>query len=328
MRSVAANTSPPERVAASASPIQSEQVETIPLTLSVQLLTQPNERGNLRLEAPADLIGEDAFFALRYFVNGRARRAVVQALRVTGAGGGRDIVTVRIISDTAVQQREARRSTLGITARARRVSDDPVEAVRDLEVELVDASRTGLGFDSRCRSCTATGSCSTWTWWDRSRAGRGRDRPPRRPARDAVRRAVRRPRQGGPFFARVLDAVWNEPSAHRAGRCATPAQCRRGGAPEGARPPHARVRVAQPVAGEGVAARVAGRRRADLRDHREQQIADAREVLGEHLQHGLVGDRRAVVAGHADVVVGDQRDVGVAEARARARASPPGSRSC
>jgi hypothetical protein len=214
MRSVAANTSPPERVAASASPIQSEQVETIPLTLSVQLLTQPNERGNLRLEAPADLIGEESFFALRYFVNGRARRAVAQALRVTGAGGGRDIVTVRIISDTAVQQREARRSTLGITARARRVSDDPVEAVRDLEVELVDASRTGLGFDSLV----------PFTHGDRLVIDLDLDGQEPLPAEVEI---VRHDAQlatpygarfidrelAGPFFARVLDAVWNEAPA-------------------------------------------------------------------------------------------------------------------
>ncbi len=146
---MAAQASPPERVPASASPIQSDQVETIALTLSVQLLAQPNERGNLRLEAPADLVPQDAFFALRYYVHGRARRAVVQALRVAAAGGGRDIATVRIISDTAVKQREAQRASLGISARARRVSDDPVEAVRVVEVELVDASRTGVGFDSR-----------------------------------------------------------------------------------------------------------------------------------------------------------------------------------
>ena len=211
---MAANTSPPERVAASASPIQSEQVETIPLTLSVQLLTQPNERGNLRLEAPGNLIREEAFFALRYFVHGRARRAVAQALRVTGAGGGRDIVTARIISDTAVQQREARRSTLGIKARARRVSDDPVEAVRDLEVELVDASRTGIGFDSLV----------PFAHGDRLVLDLDLEGQEPFPAEVEI---VRHDAQlatpygarfidrdhAGPFFARVLDAVWNEPAA-------------------------------------------------------------------------------------------------------------------
>jgi hypothetical protein len=177
----------------------------------VQLLTQPNERGNLRLEAPADLIGEESFFALRYFVNGRARRAVAQALRVTGAGGGRDIVTVRIISDTAVQQREARRSTLGVTARARRVSDDPVEAVRDLEVELVDASRTGLGFDSLV----------PFVHGDRLVIDLdllGQDPLPaeveivRHDAQLATPYGARfiDRELAGPFFARVLDAVWNE----------------------------------------------------------------------------------------------------------------------
>jgi hypothetical protein len=208
------NTSPPERVAASASPIQSEQVETIPLTLSVQLLTQPNERGNLRLEAPGDLIREEAFFALRYFVNGRARRAVAQALRTTAAGGGRDIVTARLISDTAVQQREARRSTLGIKARARRVTDDPVEAVRDVEVELVDASRTGIGFDS----------VMPFAHGDRLILDLDLEGHEPFPAEVEI---VRHDAQlatpygarfidrdlAGPFFARVLDAVWTDPAA-------------------------------------------------------------------------------------------------------------------
>jgi hypothetical protein len=147
-------------------------------------------------------------------VNGRARRAVAQALRVTGAGGGRDIVTARIISDTAVQQREARRSTLGITARARRVSDDPVEAVRDLEVELVDASRTGLGFDSLI----------PFTHGDRLVIDLDLAGHEPLPAEVEI---VRHDAQlatpygarfidrdlAGPFFARVLDAVWNEPAA-------------------------------------------------------------------------------------------------------------------
>jgi hypothetical protein len=210
---VAGNSSAPERVAASASPIQSEQIATIPLTLSVQLLTQPNERGNLRLDAPADLIGEEAFFALRYFVNGRARRAVAQALRVTGAGGGRDIVTARIISDTAVQQREARRSTLGIMARVRRVSDDPVEAARDVDVELVDASRTGVGFSS----------LTPFTHGDRLVIDLDLAGHEPLPAEIEI---VRHDTQlatpygarfvdrdlAGPFFARVLDAVWTEPA--------------------------------------------------------------------------------------------------------------------
>jgi hypothetical protein len=211
---VAAHASPPERVPASASPIQSDQVETIALTLSVQLLAQPNERGNLRLEAPADLVPPDAFFALRYYVHGRARRAVVQALRVSAAGGGRDTVTVRIISDTAVQQREAQRSSLGITARARRVSDDPVEAVRVVEVELVDASRTGVGFDSRV----------PFAHGDRLVLDLDVANDEPYPTEvEIVRydaqlttpygaRFVDRD-HAGPFFARILEAVWTEPAA-------------------------------------------------------------------------------------------------------------------
>ena len=193
---MAAQPSPPERVPASASPIQSDQVETIALTLSVQLLSQPNERGNLRLEAPADLVPQDAFFALRYYVHGRARRAVVQALRVNPAGGGRDIVTVRIISDTAVQQREAQRASLGITARARRVSDDPVEAVRGRRGRAGRrvAHRHRLRQPRAVRTRRPAGA-RPGRRRRRAVPDRGRDRPLRRPAGDAVRRAVRRPRQ-------------------------------------------------------------------------------------------------------------------------------------
>lgn len=211
---MAARASPPERVPASASPTQSDQVETTALTLSVQLLAQPNERGNLRLDAPADLVPKkDAFFALRYDVHGRARRAVFQALRSVAAGGGRDIATVRIISDTAVQQREAQRASLGVTARARRVSDDPVEAVRVVEVELVDASRTRVGFDSRV----------SFAHGDRLVLDLGVAGDEPYPTEvEIVRydaqlttpygaRFVDRD-HAGPFFARILEAVWTEPA--------------------------------------------------------------------------------------------------------------------
>ena len=211
---MAAQASPPERVPASASPIRSDQGETIALTLPVQLLAQPNERGNLRLEAPADLIAQDAFFALRYYMHGRARRAVVQAIRVSAADGGLDIATVRIISDTAVQQREAQRASLGITARARRVSGDPDETDLVVEVELVDASRTGVGFDSRVPF--AHGDRLVLDLEVASDAPYPTEveivRYDAQLATPYGARFVDRD-HAGPFFARILEAVWTEPAA-------------------------------------------------------------------------------------------------------------------
>jgi hypothetical protein len=133
-----------ERVPASASPVEADGVATLRMTISVALLTAPNANGNLRLEAPHGMVPEGAFCALRYYVHGRARRSVVQALRVVDASAGRDLVTVRLISDTAVVEREARREQVRLGATAHRGAPD----ARAAPIELTDGSRSGLGFSA------------------------------------------------------------------------------------------------------------------------------------------------------------------------------------
>lgn len=112
------------------------------MTLSVSLLTAPNASGTIRLEAPRNMIPEGAFFALRYFINGRARRSVVQTLRTTTASASRDIVAVRLISDTSVVERSTRRESVGIEGRLQRSPGDT------FNVEIADGSRSGVGFNS------------------------------------------------------------------------------------------------------------------------------------------------------------------------------------
>jgi hypothetical protein len=134
---------PPESVSASASPIPSDRVDTIRMTLSVSLLTSPNTNGTIRLQAPRNMIAEGTFFALRYFINGRARRSVVQTMRVTPASPIRDIVSVRLISDTSVMERNSRREALAIQGRLQRSPGDA------FNVDIADVSRSGVGFNSR-----------------------------------------------------------------------------------------------------------------------------------------------------------------------------------
>lgn len=139
---VAASELPPESIPASASPIRSDRVGTIRMTLSVSLLTAPNANGTIRLEAPRNMIAEGTFFALRYYVNGRARRSVVQTVRTTAASAIRDIVSVRLISDTSIVERNARRESLGVEARLQRSPGD------SFSIEIADGSRSGVGFNS------------------------------------------------------------------------------------------------------------------------------------------------------------------------------------
>ena len=134
---------PPESVSASATPIPSDRVDTIRMTLSVSLLTSPNANGTIRLQAPRNMIPEGTFFALRYFINGRARRSVVQTIRVTAASPIRDIVSVRLISDTSVTERNSRREALAIQGRLQRSPGDA------FNVDIADVSRSGVGFNCR-----------------------------------------------------------------------------------------------------------------------------------------------------------------------------------
>ncbi len=136
------------RISASASPIPADTVGTIRMTLSVALLSAPTGQATMRLEGPKGLIGEGAFFALRYFIHRRARRAVVQAQRVTQASATRDMITVRIISDTMVQKRDARREYVHLGARARFLSGTEDDARIIFDVELADVSHSGAGLDS------------------------------------------------------------------------------------------------------------------------------------------------------------------------------------
>ncbi len=199
----------PGRVPASASPIVSDHVATIRMTLSVSLLTQPNDRGNLRLDAASGLIPDGAFFGLRYLVHGRARRAVVQTLRVTEAGGGRDLVTVRIISDGAAAARAEQRQVVGVTGRARRISDDPVEAVRAFAVQFADISRTGVALSSEVPLAAGDRIALELT------ADEGSvDVEVVRHDEEAVAPFGARfldAAAGEQFFARVLGAIWTEP---------------------------------------------------------------------------------------------------------------------
>lgn len=146
--SVAAKPASSPKVSASASPIPADTIGTIRMTLSVSLLTAPNGQGNLRLEGPKGMIDQGAFFALRYFVHRRARRAIVQAVRVTPASASRDLVTVKIISDTLVQQRDSRRERVNLGARARFLSGTEDDARIVFDIELADVSRSGVGLDS------------------------------------------------------------------------------------------------------------------------------------------------------------------------------------
>jgi hypothetical protein len=145
---MAAQPAPSPRTSASASPITVENIDTIRMTLSVSLVSAPNAQGNVRLEGPAGMIGQGAAFALRYYVHGRARRAIVQAVRVSGASASRDLVTAKIISDAAVQQRDARREPVHLGARARFLSGTEEDARIVFDIELANVSRSGVGLDS------------------------------------------------------------------------------------------------------------------------------------------------------------------------------------
>jgi hypothetical protein len=145
---VAAQPTPPPRISASASPIPADAVGTIRMTLSVALLTAPNGQATMRLEGPKGMIDQGAFFSVRYYVHGRARRAIVQAQRVTQASVNRDLVTVKIISDAMVQQRDARREPVNLGARARFLSGTEDDARILFDIELADVSLSGVGLDS------------------------------------------------------------------------------------------------------------------------------------------------------------------------------------
>jgi len=197
-----------ERVPASASPVQADGVSTLRMTLSVALLTAPNANGNLRLEAPHAMVGEGAFFALRYYIHGRARRSVVQALRVIEASAGRDLVTVRLISDTSVVEREARREHVRLGATARRGSAD----ARPTPIELADGSRSGLGF-----SAAEPYAVGERVWIEVPRP----DADPCLIEVEVVRADPTQPvpyggrfcdaDRGAAFFAVILEAVWSRP---------------------------------------------------------------------------------------------------------------------
>ncbi len=213
-----------------------------------------------------------------------------------------------------------------------------------VEVELVDASRTGVGFDSRVPF--AHGDRLVL---DLDIAG---DEPYPTEV-EIVRydaqlttpygaRFVDRD-HAGPFFARILEAVWTEPVAPGDEMIGAPATAAEPSVVRArhAHAPHlrlsrlprpwcarsangpcrkceisarkcARIPVEVPgtetgmvrtgrrtrrsrsaPGGERGAARVVRRRRADLREHREQQVAHPGEVGGEHLQDRVVRDRRA-----------------------------------
>ena len=145
---MAAHPAPSPRTSASASPIAVENIGTIRMTLSVSLVSTPNAQGNVRLEGPAGMIAQGAAFALRYYVHGRARRAIVQAVRVSSASASRDLVTAKIISDAVVQQRDARREPVHLGARARFLSGTEEDARIVFDIELANVSRSGVGLDS------------------------------------------------------------------------------------------------------------------------------------------------------------------------------------
>jgi hypothetical protein len=181
------------------------------MTLSVSLLTPPNDRGNVRLDAATGLIDEGTVFSLRYLVHGRPRRAVVQCLRVTHAGAGRDVVTVRIVSDAAAQARDEQRRSLGVVGRARRVSDDPVEAARAFAVELADISRTGVGFASEVVLAAGEQIAVEVEGDDEPTAVVIVRHDPDAPAPYGARFVEGA--AGEAFFASMLGAVWKKPAA-------------------------------------------------------------------------------------------------------------------
>jgi hypothetical protein len=182
------------------------------MTLSVSLLTAPNGQATMRLEGPKGMIDQGAFFAVRYYVHGRARRALVQAQRVTQASVNRDLVTVKIISDAMVQQRDARREPVNLGARARFLSGTEDDARIVFDIELADVSLSGVGLDSHVEL----------TKGDRLEVQIGAVGAEVEIVRSDPLAAVQfggrfvNAEQGAALFAIALDAIWSAPRLNSA----------------------------------------------------------------------------------------------------------------
>jgi hypothetical protein len=142
-----ARTSTDFSVEGRALPVSVQGVPTITESLPVTFLTPPNPGDVVQLEAPTGRVRPGAAFCVRYLTKDGARRAIFRCLATSPRPGMREILVTEMVTEPgAAVERAAFRAPVRMSVNAKVVRAAALTGGKELPVEIVDVSSTGIGF--------------------------------------------------------------------------------------------------------------------------------------------------------------------------------------
>jgi hypothetical protein len=142
-----ARTSTDFSVEGRALPVSVQGVPTITESLPVTFLTPPDPGDVVQLEAPTGRVRPGSAFCVRYLTKDGARRAVFRCLATSPRPGMREILVTEMVTQPgAAVERQAFRAPVRMSVNAKVVKAAALPGGKELPVEIVDVSSTGIGF--------------------------------------------------------------------------------------------------------------------------------------------------------------------------------------
>jgi hypothetical protein len=130
-----------------ATPVSVPGVPTIADSLPVTFLTPPDPGEVVQLEAPTGMVRPGAAFCVRYLSNGGAVRAIFRCIATTPRPGMREILVTEMVTQPgSAVERAAFRTALRMSVNAKVVRATASPGGKEMPIELLDVSSTGIGF--------------------------------------------------------------------------------------------------------------------------------------------------------------------------------------